>query len=116
MSLRFSFDRNEILWTPIDCAASRGHARVIQELIVAKAEIDPKDKLKTTPLHLAAKRGHVAAVETLIKHKASMSSRDNRGFNALDWAIENGHRYCTYNVMYNNYWSEAQSYIKFVGM
>ena len=60
---------------------------------MAKAEIDPKDKLKTTPLHLAAKEGHVAAVETLLKYNANVSSRDHRGFNALDWAIENGHRY-----------------------
>ena len=84
--------RNEILWTPIDCAASNGHARVVHELVSAKAEIDPKDKLKTTPLHLAAKEGHVSAVETLIEHNASVTSRDHRGYNPLDWAIENGHR------------------------
>lgn len=40
----------------------------------AKAETDPKDKLKTTPLHLAAKEGHVTAVETLIEHNASVTS------------------------------------------
>ena len=84
--------RNEILWTPIDCAASNGHARVVHELVSAKAETDPKDKLKTTPLHLAAKEGHVTAVETLIEHNASVTSRDHRGYNPLDWAIENGHR------------------------
>ena len=89
--------RNEILWTPLDCATSKGHTRVIERLVNFKADIDPKDKQKTTPLHLAAKAGHVSAVETLIKHGALVSSRDYRGFNALDWAIENGHRYsCSY--------------------
>ena len=86
-------NRNKVLWTPLDCAAANGHARVIKELVSAKAEIDPTDKLKTTPLHLAAKEGHVTAVETLIKHGANVGLRDQRGFNALDWAIEKGHRY-----------------------
>lgn len=90
--------RNEILWTPIDCAASNGHARVVHELVTAKAEIDPKDKLKTTPLHLAAKEGHVTAVETLIEHNASITSRDHRGYNPLDWAIESGHRWVDYSM------------------
>ena len=85
--------RNEFLWTPLDCAASKGHTRVIERLVNFKADIDPKDKQKTTPLHLAAKEGHVTAVETLIKHGACVSGRDYRGFNALDWAIENGHRF-----------------------
>ena len=87
--------RNEVLWTPLDCAASKGHARVIERLVNFKAgsDIDPKDKLNTTPLHLAAKEGHVTAVETLIKYGARVSDRDYRGFNALDWAIENGHRF-----------------------
>ena len=76
----------------IDCAAPNGHARVVRELVTAKAEVDPKDKLKTTPLHLAAKEGHVTAVETLIEHNACINSRDHRGYNPLDWAIENGHR------------------------
>ena len=85
--------RNKVLWTPLDCAAANGHARVIKELATAKAELDPKDKLKTTPLHLAAKEGHVTAVETLIKHGANVGLKDQRGFNALDWAIEKGHKY-----------------------
>ena len=85
--------RNKVLWTPLDCAAANGHARVIKELVSAKAEIEPTDKLKITPLHLAAKEGHVTAVETLIKHGANIGLRDQRGFNALDWAIEKGHRY-----------------------
>ena len=84
--------RNKVLWTPLDCAAANGHARIVKELVSAKAEIDPTDKLKTTPLHLAAKEGHVTAVETLIKHGANLGLRDQRGFNALDWAIEKGHR------------------------
>ena len=77
----------------MDCAAFYGHATVIELLVLLKAEVDPKDKLKATPLQLAAKEGHVTAVKTLLKHNASMSSVDNCHFNALDLAIANGHRY-----------------------
>ena len=92
--------RNKVLWTPLDCAAASGHARIVRELVSAKAKIDPTDKLKTTPLHLAAKEGHVTAVETLIKHGANVGLRDRRGFNALDWAIEKGHRQDTLLILY----------------
>lgn len=85
--------RNAVRRTPLGCAAFYGHARVIELLVLYKANIDPKDKLKNTPLQLAAKEGHVTAVETLLKHHASMTSLDQRKFNPLDWAIENGHRY-----------------------
>ena len=106
LSFFSNVSRNEVLWTPLDCAASKGHARVIERLVNFKAgsDIDPKDKLNTTPLHLAAKEGHVNAVETLIKYGARVSDRDYRGFNALDWAIENGHRfvYNHYRANFNN--------------
>ena len=84
---------NAIRRTPLHCAAFYGYARVIELLIVFKADLDAKDKLKTTPLQLAAKEGHVTAVEILLEHHASMTSLDQHNFNALDWAIENGHRY-----------------------
>ena len=84
--------RNAILQTPVGCAASNGHDRVIQLLTSARADVNPKDKSKATPLHLASKEGHLAAVKILLKHHADVSDKDEKGYNALDWAIENGHR------------------------
>jgi len=49
--------RNQLGWTPMDCAASRGNSKVMAALLDADAEIDPIDKAKLTPLHLAAKNG-----------------------------------------------------------
>ena len=83
--------RNTILWTPLGCAASNGHERVVQLLIDAKASINPKDKSRATPLHLASKEGHLSTVNILLKNKADVRSRDDYHLNPLDRAIENGH-------------------------
>lgn len=35
--------RNVRQWTPMDCAAEKGREKIIQLLIDAEADIDPKD-------------------------------------------------------------------------
>ena len=86
------YHRNTKLWTPLGCAASKGHDKVIKLLIGAKAKVNPKDKSKSTPLHLASKEGHRATVNVLLQNHADVSCIDDNSFNALDWAIENGHQ------------------------
>ena len=83
--------RNSILWTPLDCAASKGHDKIVRLLVHHEAEVDPTDKSKITPLHLASREGHLSVVVTLLQFGADLKAMDHRGFNALDLAIENGH-------------------------
>ena len=88
------FIRNANLWTPMDCAAVKGHDKIIQLLIAAKADINPIDRLKVTPLHLAAREGHIDAVKVLLENTAdvgAITGSSEHGDNPLDLAIENGH-------------------------
>ena len=78
----------------MDCAAYKGHDRIILLLIGAKADIDPLDRLKVAPLHLAAKEGHLDAVKVLLHNGAdagAITGTQEYGDNPLDLAIENGH-------------------------
>ena len=36
------------MWTPLDCAASKGHAKVADILLEFDSPIDPTDKTKVT--------------------------------------------------------------------
>ena len=42
------FQRNSTLWTPIDCAAAKGHAKVAGVLLEFDSPVDPMDKTKVT--------------------------------------------------------------------
>lgn len=82
--------RNSTLWTPLDCAASKGQEQVVEVLIKAGADVNPTDKQQTTPLHLAAQEGHLGVVKILLENNADVSKSSN-GLNSLDRAIDNGH-------------------------
>lgn len=82
--------RNSTLWTPLDCAASKGQEQAVEVLIKAGADVNPTDKQKTTPLHLAAKEGHLNVVKLLLANNADVG-KSASGLNSLDMAIDNGH-------------------------
>lgn len=79
------------MWTPIDCAAYRGHDKVVKVLIDAGADVNPADKQPTTPLHLAAQEGHLNVVRVLLDNHANVSKCSN-GQNCLDTAIDYGNQ------------------------
>lgn len=83
--------RNAKLWTPIDAAASKGHAKVVELLIEAESDINPTDKEKTTPLHHAAVGGHVEVVNLLLEYEADVGLLDTSGSSPLDMAINSDH-------------------------
>jgi hypothetical protein len=89
--LTFLYARNSSGLTPMACAASEGHFKIIELLISAKAEVNcMNDDL--TPLHWAAKMGHRDAVNVLLLNKANVSAVNAAGENPLDVAIESGHK------------------------
>ena len=76
------------------CAANRGHTKVIELLIGAKARVNCVDNndFQLTPLHLAARMGHHEAVGMLLSNDADVSAVNCAGENPLDVAIECGHK------------------------
>ena len=82
--------RNATLWTPMDAAAYKGHAKVMQLLIETGSDVNPVDKQKTTPLHLAAKEGHLEVANVLLKNDADVGL-DANGNSPLDLAITFDH-------------------------
>ena len=42
------FQRNSTQWTPLDCAAAKGHANVAAVLLEFDSPVDPVDKIKVT--------------------------------------------------------------------
>ena len=85
--------RNAKLWTPIDVASAKGHHKVVELLIEADSEVDPKDKEKTTPLHHAASNGHLKVVKILLENGADTDVMDLNGNSPLDLAINSDHEY-----------------------
>ena len=99
--------RNATLWTPLDCAASRGWTWCAEALLDGDSPIDPIDKFKTTPLHLASKEGHVDMINLLLARKANITRKDHMGRNCLDWAIENNQRDAAMAIIGSQDWEAA---------
>ena len=76
------------------CAANRGHTKIIELLISAKARVNCMDNndMQHTPLHLAARMGHHEAVGVLLSNNADVSAVNWAGENPLDVAIECRHK------------------------
>lgn len=82
--------RNSSLWTPLDIAAYKGHAKVVGLLIESGSDVNPVDKQKITPLHLAAQKGHLEVANILLEHDADVG-KDANGNTPLDTAITYDH-------------------------
>ena len=85
------FYRNAVLWTPLDAAAYKGHAKVAQLLIETESDVNPVDRQKSTPLHLAAQEGHLEVVNVLLENDGDVGLLDTNGNSPLDLAITFDH-------------------------
>ena len=65
--------------TPLHRAAEAGHAKTIDRLIQAGADLNAQDWKGRTPLHRAVEKGSADSTSTLLKHGANPQQVDFRG-------------------------------------
>ena len=76
---------------PLFAAAYKGHADVVQALLVAGADTGIKEEGGRTPLIIAAMHGHGGAIQALLSAGARIDEADRRGSTALAHAALRGH-------------------------
>ncbi len=64
-------------FSPLMVACLEGHARVVELLIAAKADIEGRSLKDSTPLMLAAGRGRTKCVDVLIRNGARINAKTN---------------------------------------
>ncbi len=77
--------------TALHWAARTGHLEVARALLLAKGEVDARDKDGWTPLHWAASVGDRSVAELLLAYKAAVSATASDGTTPLHWAADKGH-------------------------
>jgi ankyrin repeat protein len=76
--------------TPLNSAASAGHAATVDLLLEAGADPDAVQRGGWTPLHSAAHNGDARTIGLLLAHGADPSATDDDGRSVADMARENG--------------------------
>lgn len=79
--------------TPLMGAAETGHARIVQMLIDAKADIENsgQEQYDRTPVFVAAQFGRSDVLTTLIAAKADIEKPCSEGITSLEIAVVNDH-------------------------
>jgi ankyrin repeat protein len=76
---------------PLHSAASGGHAEIVEILLAAGAEPDPRQRHGWTPLHAAAQNGDLRSLEALLAAGADPALTNDDGRSAADLAAAAGH-------------------------
>jgi uncharacterized protein len=76
---------------PLHSAASGGHAEIVEILLAAGAEPDPRQRHGWTPLHAAAQNGDLRSVDALLAAGADPTLTNDDGRSAVDLATAAGH-------------------------
>jgi hypothetical protein len=82
---------NEFWVMPLHSAAAGAHGEIVEILLAAGAEPDPRQRHGWTPLHAAAQNGDSRTLEALLAAGADPSLRNDDGHSAADVARESGH-------------------------
>jgi ankyrin repeat protein len=73
-------------WTPLIYAATGGHDRVVEFLLLHGADIDAQSPNGTTALMMAIHEHHPDTARLLIDRGADVERRNQDGATALEWA------------------------------
>ena len=82
--------QNSLGWAPLLAAASKGHLRVTELLLVNNARVDVFDREGRSALHLAAEFGSMKVCQALLDKKAFVNSKNKQGLTALHYAASAG--------------------------
>ncbi len=63
--------------------------KLVELLLMSKADFNATDLKGSTPLHFAAKVGAKKSIELLIKYGAEIEAKDNKGFTAIFFSLLN---------------------------
>ena len=80
--------KDELGWTALHHAVSKGHLEVAKLLLDRGADVDLADKKGRAPLSFAAANGHLDVAKLLLDRGADVDVRDEWGRTALDRAKE----------------------------
>jgi ankyrin repeat protein len=78
--------QNSFAVLPLHSAASGGHSEIVELLLAAGAEPDPRQRHGWTPLHAAAQNGDARSLEALLAAGADPELRNDDGLSARDLA------------------------------
>lgn len=78
-------------FTALHYAASRGHSKIVELLILANADVMSQSKTGMTALHFAAGNGHSKVVELLIRANADVMAHSMNGTMPIHSAARSGH-------------------------
>ena len=79
--------------TPLSCAATNGHEKVVKQLVEHGVDVNLRDMHGMLPLSRAAQRGHTEIVRTVLERDGiGLTLKDkNNDRTLLSYAAENGH-------------------------
>lgn len=83
--------RNDLKAAPIQSAAAAGQAKIVELLLMYKADSNIREQGGYTPLHAAAQNGDREMIRTLLYGGADLTLQSNDGKMPLDLAVAAGH-------------------------
>ena len=83
--------QNNMGWSPLLGAASRGHSECVELLLQCNARVDVFDYEGRSALHLAADCGSMEVCQFLLEKNAFVNSKNKLGLTALHFAAAKGY-------------------------